>query len=134
MFTQTWNRFQQGAMCQKCGVDRNKGGYCVTLAERHKDSWQSIDAIVYFLKFYNDDEIFYKIGITKSTLEKRLSWIKCNEYNIDVIHTIKTNLYDAIYKERELHEFYSEYRYRPKHKFGGYTECFSKIIEVEVVD
>jgi hypothetical protein len=38
------------------------------------------------------------------------------------------NRYDGIYLEEKLKEKHKEFKYRPKIKFGGYKECFTKLL------
>ena len=41
------------------------------------------------------------------------------------VKKIHPNLYDS---ERNLKKQFSDFKYRPKIKFHGYTECFSELI------
>ena len=73
------------------------------------------------------DELKY-IGITKNSMNKRFGRKDYMPYNYKVLDIIETNMYDAIYIEKEMHTQNNKYSYTPNIKFGGHTECFSKIL------
>ena len=81
---------------------------------------------VYILEFYNDNEKFYKIGRTFTSIENRFKNIP---YNINIISlSISENpkyLYDL---ENYFHRIHKSYKYKPLIKFGGHTECYSEIL------
>lgn len=118
-----------GSNCRKCAQKevKKEGGYNKTLAERNKCKWSNKSAIVYLVKLFNEDECFYKIGITINSTNLRFMHIKCRNYNMQILKEINTSLYNAVYLEQELHMLLNKYKYIPKNKFDGYTECFSNI-------
>lgn len=81
---------------------------------------------VYLLKLFNENEVFYKIGRTFTTVNNRF---KNNPYNIEIIKEFISEdskyLYDL---ENYLHRLHKPYKYKPESKFGGWTECYSEII------
>lgn len=119
-----------GYGCIDCGFENSNGGgtggYNKTNAERNIDIWKDIKAKVYTVKCSNEDELFYKIGIT--TKFDTIDRFKCGfPYNIEILYNINTNLYDAVYIESFLHDTFNEMSYKPTIKFGGWTECFSEL-------
>ena len=115
----------KGCGCQECAkkVKHGLGEYNIKTAERNKDKWINRSAVVYVIKCWNDDEVFYKIGMTIGSLKRRF---RSNfPYRWEKVKIINTNLYDAVYLERKLLNNNSKYNYRPKLYFAGYTECFS---------
>jgi ribosomal protein L36 len=118
----------QGRGCQKC----REGYFSLKTAKKYKNKWINEDALLYLVKFFNKNEIFYKIGITTQTIKQRFCTRKDVPYNIKLINQFKINLYNAIILENKLHSYFKNYSYIPKIKFGGYTECFSKIDSKEV--
>jgi|GEM_PF-6525744 len=126
-----WNSLQSKYGCPKCGIiKRSKasvGTYNRVTAERNKKKWLDKNAIVYIIQCFNNEESFYKIGITTRSLRKRFRTKKELPYNYRIIDEVYTNLYEAIYIENKLHEKYKKYKYKPEIKFPGYSECFSKI-------
>jgi len=115
--------------CPECGKIRSggKGGYSKKSAEDFKEDWIKIDALVYVIKAFDDNESFFKIGLTTTSVETRFQGKRELPYQYEILHVIKTNLYDAVIKETELHNSNKNHSYRPLKKFYGYTECFSKI-------
>lgn len=91
-----------------------------------KNSLENINkkCILYKIKLFNNDECFYKIGITTTSINSRLKQIP---YNVEIIELINTNLYDGYYQEQKLHEELHQFRYYPQIKFGGKNECFTKL-------
>jgi hypothetical protein len=81
-------------------------------------------AKLYFYKFWNKNEEFYKVGITTTIRDFGVS----DTYNIKLISEVNTTLYDAILKEQKFLDDFKNYRYKPFKKFKGWTECFRKEI------
>jgi hypothetical protein len=104
--------------------DKLCGIYNKTLIERNKIDYLSKRCVLYKIRLFNDNESFYKVGITTINYTYRLKNIP---YHYDILEIISTNLYDAYIIEQEIHNQLKEYKYKPQIKFGGYTECFTKI-------
>ena len=124
-FAQALSKHIEGVGCQKCSKESLDGGYNQKVAERKKEEWMLKPAMVYTIQCWNDDEEFYKIGITTTSIEMRFkdSYIPYRYRLIDVIYT---NLYDAVYLEAKMHKE-NKSKYIPKLYFKGYTECFSSL-------
>lgn len=91
------------------------------LLSKNFDSFKS-----YIIKCWNDEETFYKIGKTFTTIEKRF-YGKNMPYNYEVIETF-IGIPQYISKlEDILKKFNKENKYLPLKKFGGRYECFSEI-------
>lgn len=116
-----------GCNC-RINSERYEKHYDISKYEVDKEKFINIKANVYIIKCYNDNEIFYKIGITTRMLKERFCNTQLMPYNYDIVDIIETNMYDGIYKERELHEINKEYSYKPLIRFGGDSECFSELI------
>jgi hypothetical protein len=69
-------------------------------------------------------ESFIKIGITKNLVE-RMSYLK--DYNYKTLNLVETTGYKARAYESLIFErlIPFEYKYWPKEKFGGHTECYT---------
>lgn len=67
-----------------------------------------------------------KIGIAKGRnwkdVIKRSAGFK--GYEIRIQKVVPGTLEEIYYLEQYLHELWSHKRFKPTHKFGGYTECF----------
>ena len=128
-------------MCKKHGFfsqnpsDHLAGSGC-TQCSNELTSWSRSDykeiackhngkSKVYLIKMEGNDESFFKIGITVSKASHRF-WGEKN-YKIFVISEIEMEAEHAWEKEKELHKFNKKFKYKPKIKFGGHTECFSKL-------
>lgn len=124
-FSQILSNHIEGAGCPKCSKESLEGGYNPKVAESKKEEWLLKPAKVYTIQCWNDDEEFYKIGITTTSIEMRFkdSYMPYRYRVLDVIHT---NLYDAVHLERKMHEE-NKTTYTPKLYFKGYTECFSSL-------
>lgn len=87
-------------------------------------------AKLYVIKCFNEDESFYKIGITnRKDLSKRFSCNTLMPYRYEIIKIIESKE-DPIYiynLERTLHKLHKAVRYTPKIRFAGDSECFSEI-------
>ena len=130
-FQQVCEYHLSGCGCQKCGKEgrrANKGGYNSTIIERHKNEYKKLPCKLYFIKMSNEKETFYKIGITvESSLKKRISNMS-SKYKKEVIEVIEDNLYDCFYAEKDILVIFKKFKYTPKERFSGRTECFSKNI------
>lgn len=94
----------------------------------------NIDGRLYLIKVYNDEEEFYKIGITRSTVYQRyISSTLKHFYKYKVEEEVTGNLLKLYYTEQFLKKVYCNYVYMPKHKFDGRTECFSVYVPISLL-
>jgi len=77
---------------------------------------------MYIIRAFNDNEEFMKIGITSTTIFSRFHSFP---YEYEVIKSISGSPAFVFDKEKELHKLYCDFKYVPKLKFDGVTECFS---------
>lgn len=83
---------------------------------------------LYIIKCWDEEEEFYKIGRTFSTLHRRFRSKGHIPYNFEEIKIIESEDARCICElEAELKEMNREFKYKPKIKFNGYMECFSKV-------
>lgn len=126
VFMQVSSDHLEGCGCPECGnLSRmgNKGGYSRILLNSDISIYKNTKCLLYFLKLSGNGEDFYKVGITVNKLSKRLSSIR--KYNKQVIKEVEMNLYDAYIKEQSIIKKFANFKYVPKIKISGYTECFS---------
>lgn len=120
---------RRGFSCNNCnpdyGITRGNEMYCPTQASRKKKEWKNKITFVYVVRMFKGEESFYKIGIGHKGANKRFSDRVNTTYEFDILYEYKTNLYDGIMIENELHKFHEEHSYTPNVHFKGYTECFS---------
>jgi hypothetical protein len=109
--------------CPKCSFENLTGGYTITLAKRNKLLWNKINAKFYLVECSNNNELFYKIGITKKEETKYRFSGKQFPYNVKILLEYKTSLYNSIYLERYYLNKFINNKYIPLTIFNGYTEC-----------
>ncbi len=83
--------------------------------------------ILYILRCWNENEEFYKIGITSRSIGIRFQYIHQLPYKYEVVQEILHKAEIVWNLEKTLHKLYKKYDYKPLQNFGGKTECF-KII------
>ena len=113
--------------CQKCGAENScgysKGDYIKKCNGRK--------ARLYLVECFNEDEKFYKIGITVNNLSRRFRGSKM-PYDVKLIKEFISEPDIVFDKEKVLLKECSEYSYTPKFKMEGSTECF--LYKEEVVN
>ena len=98
----------------------------MTEIERNKEKYKNTNCVLYKVRLFDNDnkESFYKIGITINDISKRMSNIP---YKYEIISIYESNVYKCFYKEMDFKNKNKEFKYKPKLKFNGYTECYNKI-------
>lgn len=132
IFEQIPSVHTSGKGCPKCGIENHGGSYNLKNAEKNKLKFENIESTLYIISCYNNEEIFYKVGITRRSVSERFSSIADIPYKYKTIIEYKDNLYNCIILEKEIHKQNDVYRYIPRIKFGGYTECFSNLYFNEI--
>ena len=121
------NHISNKTGCPSCSLTNNPGRYSEDLFHSSPEM-KEVPAYLYFVKFSNKAEKFFKIGITINPVANRFYSNEYSGYTIEIISTIQSSLYDAFQKEQKLLEENRKYSYTPKQQFGGWTECFSEDI------
>ena len=91
----------------------------------------------YIIRCYNDQEEFYKIGVTSRRIQTRFSAKREMPYDYEIIKQYQGSARFAADKEEELHKIHKVkgLQYKPKIIFcGSNTECFIKLWTVENID
>ncbi len=101
---------------------KREGHYSEKLFNK-KPELKTVSGTFYVLHVYNDNESFFKFGITTSTARGRHRGRL--PYSYDVILEEKMDLYAAYLKEQEYKQTYKSCLYMPQIKFGGHTECYT---------
>lgn len=80
---------------------------------------------LYIIKCYNDEELFYKIGVTKrENINERFNQI---HYETELLYVFEhEDKSKVIQMEQDLLNKLLNYRYIPYNKFGGHTECINE--------
>jgi len=78
---------------------------------------------IYLIKLTNENEEFYKIGLTVNKFCRFYQIMKYG-YDIEIIYmAFGLDCFEAFDAEKELQRHFNSYI--PKKWFGGYTECFT---------
>lgn len=121
-FSQRPSSHLTGNGCKLCALD--KTGW--TTKERFKNRCKKL-GIFYIIKCYNENEEFYKLGITSRSIKERYGNNQHMPYQYKIIQEIK-DLPDTIWElESYLKKFIKSFNlhYIPDIKFGGHlSECF----------
>lgn len=133
-FLQLAKAHLQGYGCPECGIEKAKvasvkgGGWTrsnfVRLCENNK-------ATLYVLKCFNDNESFYKVGITSATVKKRYRKNSYLPYDYEVLFEINDEAAHIFNLEYRLHDLLKGAKHEPSIHFRGHTECFTTIKPVE---
>lgn len=124
---------QHGEFEQRPDVHIRGGGCTRCSKESH---WRRSDyvrkangrkCIFYIIRCFNDQEEFYKIGITMGTIKKRYKSKVDMPYNYEIISCIYGEA-DSIWNmERDEKRKLKNFQYKPKINFcGSKTECFTQ--------
>ena len=83
---------------------------------------KNVDGVLYFISFNDGVEYFYKIGITRRTVEQRYAYVK--HYKYDCLYEWSGTLFNVFNIEQQIIKEFSEFKYTPQVKLGGDNECF----------
>lgn len=107
-----------------------ESNYC-TLSNWKKSSQKSKNLTsykLYFIKCWDENESFYKIGITFVKISDRFNCFRRMPYKYKIIKVIKSSSCEKIYNlEKKYHLQHKIFKYIPKKDFHGKHECFSNI-------
>jgi hypothetical protein len=110
-----------GNGCAKCvNHSENSIGF-----SRHRfiSKCKNNQASLYIIGMSKKDESFIKIGITTQSLKQRFNNKRGHKvFRFMEIINLSGSIWDL---EKYLHECLLPYKYIPKTKFDGYTECFN---------
>lgn len=113
--------------CKLCGQENN--GWRKTLFIKRSRNFKSI---LYILKCFNDSEIFYKVGITNSSVKIRYSSKEKMPYQYEIIKEITKDSGEIWDLELLIKQTLKQFKYNPQIKFkGSATECFSNIKQIQ---
>lgn len=123
--------------CPKCGIiettEKNKFnsiGWVYEKWEKAGNKSKHFDGFkVYIIKCWNENEKFYKIGKTFTTVEKRFCYSML-PYKWEKIKIFTGSSKEMSILENKLKSQNKEYSYVPNLKFAGSKECFYKIIDL----
>lgn len=99
------------------------------------------DATLYYIKLVFGDEVFYKVGITTTSVRNRFGMARAGGVKVAVLHTIECRLIDAFRAEQTIQKSHGErFRYRPivggkspRELRIGPSECFSNELPADMI-
>lgn len=92
---------------------------------KHNNFLDKINGYLYVIKVESKEEAFYKVGITG---EKRIDYrFKELEkyYNVSIEYLEEGSMVKLFKQEQDFLQSFKEFKYTPKIKFRGYTECLT---------
>lgn len=130
-FYQTPSDHLGGCGCPECGSDRKspvtRSGFSESVSRNNGFG------TLYLIRCSNENESFFKIGITGKDVSDRFGKKSDMPYYYEVISEVTSNDSDFIYDtEVKLKRMLKDHKYSPSIYFGGHTECFelSKLPDV----
>jgi hypothetical protein len=120
VFYQTPDDHLQGGRCPACAIIAKKIAWVEKASGRI--------GILYFLKVFNANELFYKVGITFNSVAVRYAnTSSLNGYQYEVLASYSNPNAAVVFEwEQSILETFSDLQYFPKRSFGGETECFTQ--------
>lgn len=115
-----------GQGCKDCSTEK-MGWNHINWKKRAFNSKYFDSFKVYIIRCWNKNEEFYKVGKTFTTIECRFKHQFPYQYEIIKIFESKTNAEKITKLEKQIQNKNNQFKYVPKIKFNGMTECFSKI-------
>ena len=82
---------------------------------------------LYLIRCFNENEEFYKIGITSKSVKQRFRTSRELPYNYEIEFLFEHSPKVICKLEADLHFHFKNFQYFPNIFFEGRTECFSKI-------
>ena len=112
-------------------INQKKGtGRMCQLFNRNPEM-KNIPGILYLIKFYNEDIVFWKVGITSCTIKERFG--SMNRYNLDMdIITENKNMsfYDCFKAEQSILKLHKDIRINVDYNGFKTTEAFDEPITI----
>lgn len=120
-FKQKPNTHLNGSGCPECSVN-NVGPSLLSFKNRCTKTGR---ALLYLIKCFNCKEVFCKIGISSTVVEKRFSTKKAMPYDYKIIKVLEASPEIIFSLEETLINEFVTYNYIPEIHFSGHTECFN---------
>lgn len=130
------NCLQHGSFTQAASMHLSGNGcpQCANITRRMQWIEQVKDkpASLYFLRFWSQEEEFFKVGVTKGSVRSRYGSVAKRggyEYEVLAVHT-SSNAGAIFDWEQSILETFGHLHYHPKQPFVGASECFSSADEI----
>lgn len=138
IFKQKPNAHLSGYGCKKCSgqlISETHNGWKYKDWIRGAEKSKNFDSFkVYLIRCWDENEEFYKIGKTFTTVENRFINKNALPYNYEVIMCLVFNDgREASKKEEELKLTSRSFKYVPKLKFSGRQECYNMDLSIKQI-
>ena len=112
----------------KCNACRYINCDTVFVEQGFVDRCKNNIGTLYIIRCFNENEEFYKIGITSMTVKQRFRAKQLLPYNYEIIYQLHVNPKIVFNKEKTIKNYILKHnmQYKPSISFGGETECFDK--------
>lgn len=119
-FSITPNSHKNGTKCPYCSQERVGFGRSkfIKCASRGGGI-----AVMYLIKVFDENEIFYKVGISTELRERFIR--SPIPYGFEVLMVVEGDASLIWGMEKDVHRALFDFKYKPGKKFSGYRECFS---------
>ena len=125
-FSQLANDHLNGSRCQECAKALLQP-LSNTRFKKHCDKNNNGTGIFYIIRCFNENEEFFKIGITSRSVKRRFSGSKKLPYKFEILtqlQDISENIFDLETKIK-TYIVKNNLNYKPKIYFeGSFTECY----------
>lgn len=121
-FEQKGSKHLTGQGCPKCARQLHRGKWN---SSKLPKELRCLPSSLYYMKIYNSEEVFYKIGISNDVNRRKNRLIQDSGYEVKILEELNGTLFDCMEMEEQLHKEFEKYSYLPAIQFPGYTECFS---------
>lgn len=115
----------RGKNCRLCGLLEQ--GFSRTDFTKNCLRNSSGVGVLYLIRCFNDEESFYKVGITSHSVDKRFPNKRSMPYDYEIIKELHLNPVVAYDAEKCILKDLVDHKHSPKITFGGETECFSEL-------
>lgn len=111
----------RGAGCPTCN---NYSNY-LKVAYKGIDTkfLKELTGYFYIIRLYNDNELFYKVGISKNVNHRIKEFAK--SYKVDILYTEENYLIEILRIENQFLTEFKSFKYKPLIHFCGSTECLT---------
>jgi len=121
-------KHMKGSSCKKC-INKDQ---CFNKIKFYKNNKKGNEiGILYQLKFTSKEgNVFYKIGVTSRSIKERYK-SGYDDYSYEIVDEIKMTNLKTVQKESILKKVNKHFRdYSVSKDFIGYSECFSKKLDI----
>lgn len=141
-FLQTPGDHYRSQGCNICGnlktsvyQRQNPSGWSFKTWIKKASTSKNFDSFkVYIIRCWNENEEFYKIGRTYTTINFRFRYKTQLPYKYEILKEIVGDAKEIVNFELKLKKEHKTFKYTPKLKFDGMHECFYKINEINGIN